>query len=91
MDILTACGVVVTVGGALGVIYKWLKPLLNMSTKFELLEKQIEDAKEKDKAQDEVLNMCVKGIYFLLRNIRTGNCLGEVEKVEEELHDYIFK
>lgn len=91
MDVLTFCGVVVTVGGALGVIYKWLKPLLDMSGRFEALETQIRETKERDDAQDAVLNMCVKGIYFLLRNVTTGNCLEDVAKAEKDLHDYIFK
>lgn len=93
---MVVCGWIVTVGGAIGVIYtaykRYTKPTDDLKQRITTIESDIKDIKQKlnsdynaiNSQQDDV-NLMMRSIMNLIENKITGNNIEGLKKTREEL------
>ena len=90
--IMVACGWIITIGGAIGVLYNAYKPYKKPTDDLEQIETDIKEINQKlnsdystiNKQQDD-MNLVMKSMFNLIENKITGNNIEGLKKTRDDL------
>ena len=99
--VLKVCAVIVTIGGALAYIAKWLskltQPITDMQITLERHAEYLERDKERlDKLEKEIdgnkdaTNLILKSIMTMLAHMETGNSTKQMAKMRKDIEEYLI-
>lgn len=73
---------------ALYEVYKWLKPIIEVSDRFKQLDEiaaKFDTMERHNKENYETNQILCEGMLYLLRNARTNNSIDDIKRVEDKL------
>lgn len=97
MEILKIFGIFVAVVAGIKAIYeihKWLKPITEISAKFnqlDVLARNFETMERHTTENYETNQILCEGMLYLLRNARSGNSIEDIKRVEDKFVVHLAK
>ncbi len=85
MDILTVCGAISIIGGAIAIVWKSIKPAVDLSKKVDEIEKEREEDMHHMVEMEKLQKQIAKTLASLINHQITGNGIDEMKKLRDEL------
>lgn len=89
-DILTVCGWISIIGGALAVIWRQMSPVLNIMHRISDLEEKTEKMSDKVDTLEQMQKQQSKCLAAILNHMITGNGIEHMKDVRDELLNSII-
>lgn len=89
--ILAICGGISIIGGAVAVIWKWIKPAVNLKERVEVLEQHDKRDYEALKEIAERDALIIEALVTMLDSQINGNNVAELKKTREKLIAHLAK
>lgn len=89
--VLSVCGGISIVGGALAIIWKVIAPLIRIAKKFEDMDKAHKDYTERIAALEEMQKQQSKCLAAILNHMITGNGVEHMKEIRDELLESIIE
>lgn len=87
--LLAICGGISIIGGAAAVIWKWVKPSVNLRKRVEKLEEKSQNDYEAINEIKDMQSLLVQAMIALIDNRLTGNNIDGLKKTKEDMIRYL--
>lgn len=88
-QILSVCGGISIIGGAVAVIHKWISPAIKLNERVEVLEQHDRQDFETLKRISERDSMILEVLSTMLDSQISGNNIDQLKKTREKLTQYL--
>ena len=89
--ILSVCGGISIIGGAIAVLAKWIRPAVNLNQRVEELEEHDRQAVETMQRIADRDSMILEVLSTMLDSQITGNNVEQLKRTKEKLTSYLAK